>query len=127
MNADGLSVADSSAVCESCFLRKKSRKTFDRVLRMDGVQTAISNYFALTVKIAPDETPPQNFTIIIFDVPNNIAQALPLLEKYLTDYDEHLSSLLRLNKMFRQYKELPVTVVETPEAGPHRQTWQQRC
>ncbi|HHC24408.1 MAG TPA: hypothetical protein ENK58_03195 [Desulfobacterales bacterium] len=54
-------------------------------------------------------------------------RAKPLLEKYLTDYDEHLSSLLRLNKMFRQYKELPVTVVETPEAGPHRQTWQQRC
>ena len=35
MNADKrrcLSAADSSAVCESCFLRKKSRKTFGRVL-----------------------------------------------------------------------------------------------
>ncbi len=30
MNADGLSAADSSAVCASCFLREKFRKTFGR-------------------------------------------------------------------------------------------------
>ena len=35
MNADGLSAADSSAVCGSCFPKKKSRKTFGRVLNQN--------------------------------------------------------------------------------------------
>jgi hypothetical protein len=35
-----------------------------------------AQYFALTVKTAPDETPPQNFTILIFDIPDSIVQKL---------------------------------------------------
>lgn len=32
--------------------------------------------FALSVKLAPNEDPPQNFTVIIFDIPDEIAHKL---------------------------------------------------
>ena len=40
----------------------------------EDMETA--RYFASTVKLAPDEDPPKSFTIIIFDIPDEIIQNL---------------------------------------------------
>lgn len=35
-----------------------------------------ARHFALSVKLAPDEDPPKSFTIVIFDIPDEIIQNL---------------------------------------------------